>query len=75
MRDLRGHLRPALGDGQPPEHPLVDEAQLELGCAGEQEADPQVLLVGDDGRLHQHLAAHPEVTEQRVSVVEGEPDR
>ena len=40
----------------------------------EQEADPQVPLVGYAGRLHQHLAAHAEVAEQGVAAVEGEPE-
>ena len=42
--------------------------------AAEQEADTQVALVGYAGRLHQHLAAHAEVAEEGVAVVEGEPE-
>ena len=37
------------------------------------EPHPQVPLVGCARVLEQHLAAHPEVAEQRVVVVEGEP--
>ena len=40
----------------------------------EVEADPQVALVGGSALLHQQLAAHPEVAEEGVAVVEREPE-
>ena len=62
-------------DRQPAEHPLVDEPHLAaLVGALEREPDPQVPLVGRRGRLDQDLAAHAEVAEQRVAVVERQPE-
>ena len=73
-----GSTRSPVRDGQPAEHALVDEPELQLGRAlgagSEDEADAQVPFVGYAGRLHQHLAAHAEVPEQGVAVVEGEPE-
>ena len=40
----------------------------------EVEPDPEVALVGRLRLLHEELAAHPEVAEQRVAVVEREPE-
>ena len=67
VRDLGRQLGAALGDRQAAEHPLVDEAEL---VVAEVEADPQVALVGGAGVLHEELAAHPEVAEEGVAVVE-----
>ena len=77
VRDLGRQLGAAVGDHQPAEHPLVDEPQLvdpPNFRAGQRETDPQVPLVGGAGGLHEHLAAHAEVAEQGVAVVERQPE-
>jgi hypothetical protein len=62
---------PVPDDGQPAEHPLVDEPQLAL--AVQAHPHPQVPLGGGVQGLHQQLAAHPEVHEQGLVGVELEP--
>ncbi len=75
VRDLRRQRGAAGRDEQAAEHPLVDEAQLaSLVGAGQPEANPQVSLVGGLGWLHEELPAHPEVAQQGVTVVEGQPE-
>ena len=70
-----GSSAPPGGDRQPAEHPLVDEPQLAASAApSRREPHPQVPLVGRAGRLDQHLAAHAEVAEQGVAVVERQPE-
>ena len=55
------------------ERALVGEAQV--GAAvGEREADADVRVKGTVGVADQELAAHPQVREQRLRIIEGEPE-
>ena len=73
VRDQRGHQGPVhldqLVEREAAERALVDEPQLGP-VVGEGEPDPQVLLVRRAGRLDQQLAAHAQVREQRLVLVE-----
>jgi len=51
---------------------LVDEAQLRTVVEGE--AHPQVALVRHRRGVHEELTAHPEVAQECVAGVEGEPE-
>jgi len=56
----------------PPEGALIDEPQL--GAAvGERDPYPQVPFLGRSGRRHEQLAAHAEVSYQRIARIQGQP--
>ena len=71
VRDLGRQLRPAGGDRQAAEHPLVHEPEL-VGAV-ERQPDPQVSFGEGGRRLHEQLAAHAEVGQEGVAVVERQP--
>jgi hypothetical protein len=76
VRDGQRHLgavdRHQFVHQQPAERALVDEPQLGTVIA-EAEPHAQVLLVRGADRLDQQLAAHPQVGEQRETLVEFGP--
>ena len=71
MTQLGRQVRTAVADRHAAEGPLVDEPQLT--AVDEAEPDAQVELVRRGGGLHQELAGHAEVGQQRVLVVERQP--
>ena len=61
-------------EGEAAEGPLVDEAQL-AAAVGERDAGTEVRLVRGLRRLHEQLAAHAEVRdERRAPAVQREPE-
>ena len=72
MDDRAGNVRTADGHRKAAECALVDKPQLTAAVV-EGQAYPQVRLVGSIGWLDEQLATHAEMSEDRVTAVEREP--
>ena len=73
VRDLLRQLGPAGREGQPAEHPLVDEAEPGV-AVGEPEQHPGVGHQRRGDRVQPELAAHPQVGQDGVAVGQRQPE-